>query len=646
MKISSLGHAGLGVALFLTACGPSHEPPSEPPQHRFRDVAGELGLAYHGASYSAAAADFDRDGRSDLAMSGHSTLRLWRQSADGTFEDARDLGRFERGDLHGISWFDLDADGWLDLFVSHGAQRGLGRGQNRLYRNLGGEGFARTEDLPEVLADPLGRGRCSVPWDVDGDGRLDLISMNAYQEGRPQRLALAADGFLEDRAAVAGFASLDAECLAVTVPARDAAPIFLGYGGGTESGRAWRLDPSGQLRDVSEELGLPRSNPFAIARGDVDNDGDVDLYLVNGYGIPHEVSWDGETLEFRLLGVDLEQARGFHFRISEPTEVDLWVGSVRRRQGVFLGAARAHPEHVPWVLEPGDPRLDGRPVLDPDTLEPGIYLWREPNGEIALQLRADGRRVRGVSGRISGPGLELGSTMQEPASIRPRPNRLLIYENGVYVDRTEEAGVGDPYSGRDAAFFDVDNDGDLDLFVVNGGRAFDNLPDVLYRNDGDGTFTDVSREAGIMGTSEGRGSNALVFDHDGDGRLDLFVANGDGPPLGEEGPVALWHNDTPAGNWLRLDLAGGPGNPSALGAWVLATFGGKNLALERTATTGRFSTSVLPLHLGLGDAREAEILVRWPSGREETFRLEAGTTAEIRDPSFRDPSFRERTKKR
>lgn len=98
--------------------------------------------------------------------------------------------------------------------------------------------------------------------------------------------------------------------------------------------------------------------------------------------------------------------------------------------------------------------------------------------------------------------------------------RNALYRNngdGTFTDVTDEAGVGDAHYGMGVAVGDYDNDGDLDLYVTNFG------PNVLYRNNGDGTFTDVTKEAGVG--DDGWGTNAAFVDYDLDGDLDLYVAN-------------------------------------------------------------------------------------------------------------------------
>ncbi len=128
----------------------------------------------------------------------------------------------------------------------------------------------------------------------------------------------------------------------------------------------------------------------------------------------------------------------------------------------------------------------------------------------------------------------------------------VLYRNdaGVFRDVTDSAGVGDPGLSSSAAFFDYDQDGDLDLYVVNYVRwSVDSeidcgsnqgpdycqpnnyqspAPDTLYRNNGDGTFTDVSVQAGIR-KAFGNGLGVATGDFNGDGQLDIFVANDSDP---------------------------------------------------------------------------------------------------------------------
>ncbi len=122
----------------------------------------------------------------------------------------------------------------------------------------------------------------------------------------------------------------------------------------------------------------------------------------------------------------------------------------------------------------------------------------------------------------------------------------VLYRNngdGTFTDISKSSGLDNPLWSLCAAWFDYDNDGDLDVYVVNylkydggefrafyaasgypGPLSYSGLPDALYRNNGDGTFTDVTKEAGLYNKG-GRGMSATIADLDNDGKLDIYVAN-------------------------------------------------------------------------------------------------------------------------
>ncbi len=144
------------------------------------------------------------------------------------------------------------------------------------------------------------------------------------------------------------------------------------------------------------------------------------------------------------------------------------------------------------------------------------------------------------------------------------PNHLLKNNgNGTFTDVTRKAGVGDPRWSAGAAFVDYDNDGKLDLFVSNyvdfdvdnlpefgkgrtcqfkgipvqcGPRGLKGAGDALYHNNGDGTFTDVSKKAGVSDPDGYYGLGVIASDFDGDGLVDIFVAN-------DSTPNFLYHNN-------------------------------------------------------------------------------------------------------
>jgi len=208
-------------------------------------------------------------------------------------------------------------------------------------------------------------------------------------------------------------------------------------------------------------------------------------------------------------------------------------------------------------------------------------------------------------------------------------NRLYRNEGGrVFSDATDSAGVREGYWGWGTAFLDYDNDGDLDLVMTNGVEfpgteveaAYNDDPMRFWENDGSGRMTEVSAEVGLTDTGSGKG--LLVFDYDADGDLDLFVVNTGAAPR-------LYRNDGGnRGDWLRVQLLGAGANRSGLGARVsviardgaspqVREVGTGSHFLGQSETTAHFG---LGRHRGRGGRHVAEVRVRWPSGQVQTFR--------------------------
>jgi hypothetical protein len=189
---------------------------------------------------------------------------------------------------------------------------------------------------------------------------------------------------------------------------------------------------------------------------------------------------------------------------------------------------------------------------------------KDPPSDVLLRNDGGGRFVDvsagvGLSAKGYGAGVTVadfdGDGDPDVYVTRYGPNTLWRNDGGRFTDVTAQAGVGCSLWSLGAAFLDYDGDGDLDLFVANyldfdpaqapfdrdpdgspryGAPAhFEGQPDVLYRNDGNGTFSDVTALAGVAG--KGRGMGVLASDFDGDGRVDIFVAN-------DAEANALWRN--------------------------------------------------------------------------------------------------------
>ena len=179
------------------------------------------------------------------------------------------------------------------------------------------------------------------------------------------------------------------------------------------------------------------------------------------------------------------------------------------------------------------------------------------------------------------------------------------------------------YLAWGTAFFDLDNDRLLDLFIANGhiypqidqadlGSTFLQR-NQLYRNLGSGAFHEVT-DAGDAMTVEKSSRGAAFGDYDNDGDLDIMVSNLNDLPN-------LLRNDSENSNhWLTLRLVGTKSNRDAVGAKVAALVDGGTRVVELRGGGSYLSHSDLRVHFGLGSHGQVDQLeIRWPSGQQQTF---------------------------
>jgi hypothetical protein len=163
---------------------------------------------------------------------------------------------------------------------------------------------------------------------------------------------------------------------------------------------------------------------------------------------------------------------------------------------------------------------------------------------------------------------------------------------------------------------DLDNDGNADIFAVTGGiypevRENYNTPRVVFRNLGKGRFEELLEQAG-PGVSALHSSRGCAFgDFDNDGDLDVVIVNHNEPPS------LLRNDVDGAHHWVKIKLVGVQSNRSAIGARVTVRYGDKIQVQEVLSQSSYLSVNDSRLHFGLGSANVADIEIRWPLGRIE-----------------------------
>ncbi len=185
----------------------------------------------------------------------------------------------------------------------------------------------------------------------------------------------------------------------------------------------------------------------------------------------------------------------------------------------------------------------------------------------------------------------------------------ILYQNnsdGTFTDISIAAGISNPGASLGISFGDLDNDGWLDIFVVNAGNA-----NVLYHNNGDGTFSDISVSAGIEDPS-GEAQGTAFGDIDNDGDLDIFVTN-------FNLQNRLYRNEGNGNNWLNVDLHGQASNRFGIGVRVKVKSAGVWQTREVDGGSGFSSQNSIPLEFGLGQSTIVDsVVVYWSSGLKST----------------------------
>lgn len=288
-----------------------------------------------------------------------------------------------------------------------------------------------------------------------------------------------------------------------------------------------------------------------------------------------------------------------------------------------------------FQLEPDDPSVVG---LKSDRSARGIYVGYDPATQTwQVRLSSNQREILRIAVESDTTITDLtaiGFTSADPNS-RALSDRFLVYDpaSGQYQDLTTAAGLDTPTLAHSAVAADFDNDMDLDIYLANAYPSF-NQPNILYQNQGNGTFVKVQAAGGATGTQVGFhrldfeiGQRLAVADYDNDGFVDIFAGSTTGKSprktyLGT--PSQLFHNEEGLnGNnnkWLQIDLEGILSNRDAIGARVsITTPDGVTQVREQNSGTHVFAQNSTRLHFGLGQNNLiSTLVVKWPSGQTTT----------------------------
>ncbi|MGB8986594.1 MAG: CRTAC1 family protein, partial [Candidatus Sulfotelmatobacter sp.] len=204
-----------------------------------------------------------------------------------------------------------------------------------------------------------------------------------------------------------------------------------------------------------------------------------------------------------------------------------------------------------------------------------------------------------------------------------------LYRNngdGTFTDATSAAGLGlyTQYLGWGTMFFDFDNDGWPDLILVNGhvypevdsqhlGSNYKE-PRILYHNNGDGTFTDISAAAGPGITTVASSRGLALGDLWNDGRISAVISNMNAAPS------LLVNRIRNSNHWIAIRPVGVKSNRDGIGARILVRTANRTLVDEVRSGSSYISNNDMRVHFGLGPAAKIEwIEIRWPSGLVEKF---------------------------
>jgi hypothetical protein len=406
---------------------------------------------------------------------------------------------------------------------------------------------------------------------------------------------------------------------------------------------------NGKFKDVTSAAGLTTvRGGYSAVWGDIDNDGDLDLFA-GFYGRDNRFYLNNGDKTFR----EITAAAGLKLNVNTlhclMADVDndgfLDIYLTVNNQGNRLYRNNGNLTFTDVTSESGagyNGRAMGAGFFDYDKDgDVDLYLVHD-YGQANHLFQNDGTgrftnvaAQAGVDFAGDGMGVDFGDYDNDgwlDMYITNYHKSILYRNNGdaTFSDVTSAArlpGVGMSWGCN---FIDCDNDGWLDIFIANQSKFWQLLPtiypNVLFHNKKDGTFSDVAPQAGLATTHDSFGS--VVLDFDNDGWLDIVVADNVSTTQNE-----FFKNRGGSNHWLNVKLEGVQSNRSAVGARLEAFAGEWKRVDEVRAGSGYNSQSNLTVEFGLGSRAQVDsLLVFWPSGKREKYvALAVDQTLKIRE---------------
>jgi len=502
---------------------------------RFVDRAVDFGMDNIGTGRGTVVLDFNGDGLADIYQT-HSDRpnALYRNTGSG-FVDVTESAGVGGDRFHwGASVGDYDNDGDPDMFVSVGGFEGSGR--NLLYRN---DGSSFTEVArPAGVAGPNSKSASPAWLDYDRDGWLDLFVVNF----NPTPI----DDMLPD---CSKQVMADAKRVGEGAPSRrfDSASNFL-----------YRNNRDGTFTDVTEEAGLSHTGrSFAVTAGDFDGDGFTDLYVA---------SFKDDNMLYRNM-----------------------------QDGTFMDVAAA-----------------AGGLNEPFASMSPVFADFDNDGHLDLFV-ATWNALVPVDG---------GGTTTDFEFLPGDPNYLFRnLGDGTFTEIAVQAGVEHVGGHMGVQAADIDLDGWVDFYIGSGGpNPYEAQEDFLVMNNQNGGFDRVGfATSGIQNRFMAHGVAFADFDLDGD--IDIFVGNGGPANDGDwaNQPNRFYENLGPARNSITLAFEGVASNRSGLGVVVEASINDTTQRRELISGSGFASHNGLAMPLGFGAATRVDLMtVHWPSGVQQS----------------------------